>query len=127
MKKSFFIILIVLANCASFFAQSEKPSLFRQPTISKTEIVFSYAGDLWIVPRGGGDARRLTTGIGIESNPYFSPDGKLIAFTGEYDGNVDVYVIPSTGGVPKRLTYHPSLDEVSGWTPNGESVLFSWT
>ena len=101
--------------------------LFRQPAINKTSIVFSYAGDLWVVPRSGGDARRLTTGIGIESNPYFSPDGNLIAFTGEYDGNTDVYIVPSAGGVPQRLTYHPSPDEVSGWTPDGRSVLFSST
>jgi tricorn protease len=101
--------------------------LFRQPTISKTEIVFSYAGDLWSVARGGGDARRLTTGIGIETNPYFSPDGNWIAFTGEYDGNTDAYVVPSKGGVPRRLTYHPAADEVSGWTPDGKSVLFAST
>ena len=106
-------------------AQTGAPTLFRQPAISKTSIVFSYAGDLWIVPRSGGDARRLTTGVGIETSPYFSPDGNWIAFTGEYDGNTDVYVIPATGGVPKRLTYHPSVDEVSGWTPDGKNILFS--
>ncbi len=77
--------------------------------------------------RNGGDAKRLTTGIGIETNPYFSPDGNTIAFTGEYDGNTDVYVIPANGGVPKRLTYHPALDEVSGWTNDGKSVMFSST
>ena len=76
-------MLVLLATFVSSFAQNEKPTLFRQPTISKTDIVFSYAGDLWIVSRAGGDARRLTTGIGIENNPYFSPDGNWIAFTGE--------------------------------------------
>ena len=105
-------------------AQTGAPTLFRQPAISKTSIVFSYAGDLWIVPRSGGDARRLTTGVGIETSPYFSPDGNWIAFTGEYDGNTDVYVIPATGGVPKRLTYNPSVDEVSGWTPDGKNIIF---
>jgi tricorn protease len=108
------------------FAQ-DKPTLFRQPTINKTEIVFSYAGDLWIVSRNGGDARRLTTGIGLETNPYFSPEGNWIAFTGEYDGNTDVYLIPTSGGVPKRLTFHPSPDRVSGWTPDGKNVLFTST
>src|SRR6266478_1282294 len=89
-------VLYVLSLCT--LAQTGPPTLFRQPAISKTDIVFSYAGDLWIVSRSGGDARRLTTGIGIETNPYFSPDGNWIAFTGEYDGNTDVYVIPATGG-----------------------------
>ena len=127
MKKIILNIVILLIAFVSSFAQSDKPMLFRQPSINKTSIVFSFAGDLWVVPRTGGDARRLTTGIGVESNPYFSPDGNWVAFTGEYDGNTDVYVIPTAGGVPKRLTYHPSPDEVSGWTPDGKSVLFSST
>lgn len=127
MKKFIFAVLLMLALRAEFFAQTDKPTLFRQPTISKTQIVFSYGGDLWSVSRDGGDAKRLTTGVGIETNPYFSPDGNSIAFTGDYDGNTDVYVIPTTGGVPKRLTYHPAVDEVSGWTPDGKNVLFTST
>ncbi|MDQ6787014.1 MAG: PDZ domain-containing protein [Acidobacteriota bacterium] len=127
MKKIIVNILFLLFAFVSTFAQTDKPTLFRQPAISRTDIVFSYAGDLWTVSRNGGDAKRLTTGTGIESNPYFSPDGSMIAFTGEYDGNTDVYVVPSAGGVPKRLTYHPSLDVVSGWTPDGKNVLFSST
>ena len=127
MKKSAFIFLVIVAVCASLFAQTDAPTLFRQPTINKTAIVFSYAGDLWTVARSGGDAKRLTTGVGAERDPYFSPDGKMIAFTGEYDGNTDVYVIPAGGGVPKRLTYHPALDEVSGWSPDGKSVMFAST
>jgi tricorn protease len=71
------------------------------PTISKTQIVFNYAGDLWIVGRDGGNARRLTTGTGVETYPSFSPDGTMIAFTGEYDGNPDVYVMPATAAVPE--------------------------
>ncbi|MGH9822139.1 MAG: protease, partial [Blastocatellia bacterium] len=106
------------------YAQTGKPLLVRTPTLSKSQIVFSYAGDLWSVPREGGQARRLTTGRGDETNPVFSPDGSWIAFTGEYDGNVDVYVIPAAGGVPKRLTYHPGADQVAGWTPDGKQVLF---
>lgn len=127
MNRVVLAILITIISSITAFAQSDKPTLFRQPAISKTEIVFSYAGDLWTVSRTGGDAKRLTTGIGIETNPYFSPDGNFIAFTGEYDGNTDVYIVPSAGGVPTRLTYHPALDEVSGWTPDGRSVLFSST
>lgn len=104
-------------------AQSPSYDLLRQPTVSANEIAFSYAGDLWIVPRAGGDARRLTTNPGRESRPFFSPDGATIAFTGSYDGNVDVYTVPSRGGVPRRITFHPSSDAVAGWTPDGRSLL----
>ena len=101
------------------------PLLLRFPTISKTQIVFTYGDDLWIVSREGGEARHLTSGIGIEDLPEFSPDGTLVAFTGEYDGNRDVYVVPSAGGVPRRLTYHPAEDDVLGWTPDGKKILFA--
>lgn len=121
-RVSIFVFAAILAAAVSGVSQV---SLFRQPTISKSEIAFSYAGDLWSVSRSGGDAKRLTTGIGVETNPYYSPDGNWIAFTGDYDGNVDVFVIPATGGVPRRLTYHPAADLVSGWTPDGRSVMFA--
>ena len=85
-------------------AGADEPLLLQKPTLSKTHIVFAYAGDLWSVPRQGGDATRLTSGAGTESDPAFSPDGSQIAFTADYEGNVDVYVMPATGGVPKRLT-----------------------
>jgi len=100
------------------------PLLLRKPALSKTQIVFSYAGDLWSVPREGGDAKRLTTSPGVETDPVFSPDGTMIAFTGEYDGNQDVFVMPAAGGVPKRLTWHPGFDSAVGWTPDGKRVLF---
>ena len=106
-------------------ADSNPPLLLQRPTLSKTHIVFVYAGDLWSVPRTGGDATRLTTGTGTEGNPIFSPDGSTIAFTGEYDGNVDVYTVPATGGIPKRLTWHPAGDTVLGWTPDGKRILFA--
>ena len=80
-------------------AQSDPPLLLRFPTVNKTHIVFNYAGDLWICSREGGEARRLTSGVGTESLPFFSPDGSTVAFTGEYDGNRDVYVVPAAGGV----------------------------
>src|SRR5436190_16561008 len=106
-------------------AQSaDHPLLLQHPTISQTHVVFSFAGDLWIVDRAGGDARRLTSGIGAETDPFFSPDGTQVAFSGEYDGNRDVYVVPATGGVPKRLTYHPGADIVTGWTPDGRNITF---
>jgi tricorn protease len=101
--------------------------LFQKPTLSATRIVFVYAADLWIVGREGGVATRLTAGAGIETRPYFSPDGKEIAFAGEYDGNIDVFVVPAAGGVPRRLTWHPGADLTMGWTPDGKGVLFSST
>jgi len=91
--------------------------------VNQTSVVFSYGGYLWSVPRSGGEARQLTTG-GHEGRPYFSPDGKSIAFTGEYDGNIDAYVMPADGGEPRRLTWHPAPDVVVGWTPDGKKVLF---
>src|SRR5580700_8990654 len=99
--------------------------LVQKPTLNKTHIVFAYAGDLWSVPRQGGDAVRLTSGSGNETDPAFSPDGTRIAFTGEYDGNVDVFVVSAGGGVPKRLTWHPAPDRVLGWTPDGKRVIFN--
>ncbi|HUK16770.1 MAG TPA: PDZ domain-containing protein [Bryobacteraceae bacterium] len=98
--------------------------LLQKPAMSRNAIVFSYAGDLWSVPRQGGVAERLTNGQGSESDAAFSPDGATIAFTGEYDGNIDVYTVPAAGGIPKRLTYHPDPDRVTGWTPDGKQVLF---
>jgi tricorn protease len=124
MRKSLLAFLLLLASASVTFGQAEKPLLLREPTVSRTEVAFSYAGDIWIASRDGGEARRLTTGVGIETDPLFSPDGTQIAFTGEYDGNRDVYVVPAAGGVPRRLTYHPGRDEVVGWTPDGKQVLF---
>ncbi|HXZ41302.1 MAG TPA: PDZ domain-containing protein [Terriglobales bacterium] len=121
---SFLLCVIVLLGAPVASSESNKAPLLRKPTVSKTQIAFSYGGDLWIVDRSGGDARRLTSDVGIETDPYFSPDGSLIAFTGEYDGNEDVYVIPAAGGIPKRLTSHPGSDQVVGWTRDGKRILF---
>lgn len=107
------------------FAQSAPPLLLRHPTLSLTKIVFVYGDDLWQVSREGGVAERLTSGTGLKSRPFFSPDGSQIAFSANYDGNVDVYVMPSTGGEPRRLTYHPAADTVMGWTRDGKQILFS--
>ncbi|SHH52874.1 S41 family peptidase [Winogradskyella jejuensis] len=97
--------------------------LLRQPTLHGNDVVFVYANDLWKANINGGNAIRLTSDEGYESSPHFSKDGKQIAFTAQYDGNIDVFVIPSEGGEPKRLTYHPDGDFVQGWTPDGK-VLF---
>jgi tricorn protease len=116
------LLLVVAGVCV---ADENPPLLLHHPTISATQIVFVYAGDLWSVPRAGGVATRLTAGVGTASLPVFSPDGSEIAFTGEYDGNADVYVIAASGGTPRRLTYHPAADNVIGWTRDGKSVLFA--
>ena len=101
--------------------------LLRTPTVSATQIGFAYANNIWVVPRAGGSAKRLTSFQGQTANPHFSPDGRWIAFSGEYAGNFDVYIVSSDGGEPKRLTWHPSADIVEGWTPDGQSILFSST
>jgi tricorn protease len=124
MRRATFAVACFLAFDILALAQGERPLLLRHPTVSQTQIVFSFAGDLWLVARDGGDARRLTSGIGQETDPFFSPDGTQVAFSGEYDGNQDVYVVPAAGGVPKRLTYHPGADSVTGWTPDGRNIAF---
>lgn len=124
MNKFLFTFLILIVVSTAAFAQSDKVTLYRQPTMNRTDIVFVYAGDLWKVPRAGGSAIRLTSNVGTESSPIFSPDGNWIAFTGEYDGNIDVYVMPAEGGEPRRVTYHPGADQAIGWTPDGSQVVF---
>ena len=108
-------------------AASGSTRLLRTPTVSATQIAFAYANNIWVVERSGGPARRITSFAGQTTNPHFSPDGKWLAFSGEYAGNFDVYVVPSEGGEPKRLTWHPGPDMVEGWTPDGKSILFSST
>jgi len=103
--------------------EAQGTRFLRQPSVSADEIAFVHANDIWVVPRSGGDARRLTTDEGAETEPAFSPDGRWIAFTGEYGGNQDVYVVEAKGGQPTRLTFHPSADVVQGWTPSGD-ILF---
>ncbi|HVU85360.1 MAG TPA: hypothetical protein VHC50_11000, partial [Puia sp.] len=99
--------------------------LFAYPDVSKTQIVFSYANDLWIVSKTGGNAEKISSPPGVESFPKFSPGGESIAFTGNYDGNEDVYIISSRGGIPLRITEHGFADRVVDWTPDGKSVLFA--
>ena len=106
----------------------------RFPDIYKDKIVFSYGGDLWLASSAGGEAHRITTHPGLELFPKFSPDGKWIAFTGQYDGNFNVYIMPSDGGQPKQLTFVPDIakipermgpnNEVITWFPDSRRILF---
>jgi tricorn protease len=123
-RKLILLCVLALVSSAVSIAQAQETRLIRYPDVSKDQIVFSYAGDLWTVPRAGGHAHRLTAHPGEEIFPKFSPDGKSIAFTGDYDGNTDVFVMPAAGGEPRRLTYHPGADNVLGWTPDGKKILF---
>lgn len=106
-------------------ADPGETKMLTQPAISATHIAFVYAGDLFVSDHSGTNVQRLTADDGLESNPVFSPDGRTIAFSAQYDGNVDVYTVPVTGGAPTRLTYHPNADAVQAVTPDGKAVLFT--
>ena len=130
------IFVLILLSCISIALAQEMPEgrLMRFPDVHKDQIVFSYAGDLWLVSTSGGVARRITTSPGLELFPKFSPDGKWIAFTGQYDGNFNVYIIPSEGGVPKQLTFAPDVGSIPermgpnnmviNWFPDSQHILF---
>ncbi|MEO0653214.1 MAG: peptidase S41, partial [Planctomycetota bacterium] len=98
--------------------------MLRHPDVSQTEIVFRYAGDLWVVPKEGGTATRLTSVDTTESMPRFSPDGQAIAFMGGYEGGTDLYVIDRTGGPPRRLTWHSGQEVLGDWLPDGSGLHF---
>ncbi|HET7437463.1 MAG TPA: PDZ domain-containing protein [Thermoanaerobaculia bacterium] len=121
---------LFFALCALFAAMNvaadDAPTrLLRYPDLHGDRLLFHYAGDLWSVPVSGGDAYRLTAHDGYEYLPRISPDGRWIAFSAEYEGNMDVYVMPATGGEPARLTWHPLADRVVTWTPDGKVVFRS--
>src|SRR5215831_15893115 len=124
MFRKLFALIALLAIAAPASAQVDA-RMFRQPAVSGDRIAFVYAGDIWLVPKGGGVATRLSSPLGEESFPRFSPDGTKIAYSANYDGNTDVYVVPAAGGEPIRLTHHPMADRVIGWHPDGKRVLFA--
>ncbi len=124
--RPFLVALFVCVTVISVTAQNITDTrLLWQPAISKTHIAFIYAEDLWVANLDGTYPRRITVGEGSETNPVFSPDGSMIAFTGQYDGNTDVFIVPTTGGVPKRLTWHPGADLVRDFSPDGKKILFA--
>ncbi|MBD3232620.1 MAG: protease [candidate division Zixibacteria bacterium] len=127
-----FAVLLILLTVAG--AQADEARLLRFPDIHRDKLAFSYGGDIYLASRDGGEAIRLTSHEGMELFAKFSPDGKFIAFTGQYDGDMAVYTIPASGGEPKRLTYHPGIQRTSerfgpenvvmDWHPDGEQILF---
>jgi len=115
---------VLCLSTAAWARQNARPLVVSHPTLSATQIAFAYGGEIWIVGRDGGTAHRLVTGTARLRGPVFSPDGTMIAYTGDYDGNADVYVVPAAGGEPLRLTYFPGDDVALGWTPDGARVVF---
>ncbi len=117
------LFLGVLIGNTTIIAQGTM--LLRQPAANEQYIVFCHADDIWRTDNHGGNAIRLTSALGSETNPRISPDGKWVAFSGFYYGNYDVYIVPIDGGEPKRLSWHPGNDLVQGWMPDGKSIYFS--
>jgi len=118
------VLALTVTATSSTVAEAPKLLLLRDPSVSQTQIAFSFAGSIWISNRDGSNVRRLTSG-GHEGKPMFSPDGSVVAFTGDYDGNRSVYVVPAGGGDPRRLTYHSADSGVIGWTPDGKHLMFA--
>ncbi|MCF8237382.1 MAG: PDZ domain-containing protein [Saprospiraceae bacterium] len=120
-----FITCLVCCACWGPISAQINAGILAYPDVSSDQIVFSYADDLWVMPRTGGTAMRLSTPSGSESFPRFSPDGKTIVYTANYHGNYSLYTIPVTGGMPTRLTWHGMSDMALDWTPDGKQILFA--
>ena len=114
---------VALLCLASLVQAQVDARMLRYPDVSETQITFVYAGDIWVVGKEGGMANRLSSPLGEESRPRFSPDGSKIAYTANYDGNPEVYVIPAMGGTPRRITFHPMWDGLLDWYPDGRHLL----
>ncbi len=123
MKKILLLISVLFLFNNTYGQISAK--LMRYMDVSDTQITFVYGGDIWIMPKTGGSAIQVTHSPGEESWPRFSPDGKSIAFTANYNGNEDVYVMPALGGVPTRVTYQSFSDRMIDWHPDGERLLYA--
>lgn len=125
MKNFFLFTTLTILLAAQIITAQINAKMFQYPDVSQTHICFTYAGDVWIVAKEGGTANKLTSAKGTELLARFSPDGKQIAFCGNYNGNIDVYVMPSTGGLPKRITHHGMTDRLVDWYPDGSNILFA--
>lgn len=125
MKKQVSFLCFLLVYCYVSAQNNLDTRLLHNPAVSKNNVAFIYAEDLWVANLDGSNPKRLTIDEGVESNPVFSPDGSHIAFSAEYDGNVDVFIMPTSGGLPKRLTWFPSWDIVRDFSPDGKQVLFN--
>jgi tricorn protease len=124
-KKMMLMGLVLCVTIVSKAIDTTHTRLLWQPAISASHIAFIYAEDLWVANKDGSQPRRITISEGAESNPVFSPDGRTIAFSAQYDGNTDVFVVPVTGGIPRRLTWHPGTDLVRDFSPDGSKILFA--
>src|SRR5688500_3600797 len=132
--KQIITTIFVLLLSTTAFAQERLTRLLRQPDIHGDTVAFVYAGDIWLASTRGGDARRLTSGEGMEYFPKFSPDGRWIAFTGDYTGSRQVFVVSADGGTPRQLTFYNDVgalpprggidNRVTDWTPDGKEILF---
>lgn len=124
MTRSFVLFVVFVAVTSSVEAQVNARML-QYPDVSQTQIVFSYAGDLWVVAKEGGTALKLSSPRGQELFPHFSPDGSRIAYSADYDGNLEIYSIPTMGGLPIRVTYHGMPDRIVDWYPDGKKLLYA--
>lgn len=124
-KLRFSTTLFVISFLTLLTAQSQGTRLLRQPDISATQMTFAYGGDIWVSTITGGEAKRITSTPAVESNPYFSPDGKQIAFSSNRSGYQAVYLVASEGGEAQQMTWHPSGSMVRGWSNDGERILYA--
>ena len=123
--RRFAAAIFSLFASATLLSAQTAPHLLRAPSISDTQIAFRYADDVWTVAREGGVARRLTSTANVHDGPFFSPDGRTIAYAAAVGNQLDIYTIPATGGMPKRITFHPGGNFIEGWTPDGRDILIT--
>src|SRR5512141_1102462 len=121
MKRTILFVLMSIA-IPLYAVNTTDTRLLTDPAVSAKQIAFAYANDIWTANPDGSGVSRLTSHPGVESGPHFSPDGKWIAFTGNYDGNTDVFIVPAAGGVPRRLDTHPLQEEALACTPDGSAI-----
>jgi len=125
LRKAFLLLCALFMGSIPHLHGQVSARLFQYPDVSEDQITFVYGGDIWVAPKEGGTAFKLSSPEGNEAFPRFSPDGSYIAFSGNYDGNTDVYVIPAAGGIPTRVTHHGMNDRILDWYPDGEHLLYA--